>query len=59
VDPWVGPAIRHEAGPEYVRQAYARLLLCTLVHVVGMTLWLALRRGKGSHVAGVSAKSEP
>lgn len=48
VDPWVGPAIRQEAGPQYVRQAYASMMVCTLAHVVGITVWFVLRRGKAS-----------
>ncbi len=56
VDPWVGPAIRHEAGPEYVRQAYASMMLCTLAHVAAMTIWFVLRRGKASQVEEVTSK---
>jgi hypothetical protein len=59
VDPWVGPAIRHEAGPDYVRQAYASMMLCTLMHVVGMAMWLVLRRAEASQSKGFASKAEP
>jgi hypothetical protein len=35
-DPSVGHAIRLEAGEGYVNQAYASMLLCTLLHLAGI-----------------------
>ena len=35
-DPFVGHDIRLEAGESYVRQAYLSMLLCTVLHVLGI-----------------------
>ena len=37
-DPHVGPAILQEAGPGYVVQAYAAMLVCAAFHLAGVSL---------------------
>jgi hypothetical protein len=43
-DPFVGPAIRSEAGPGYVNQAYLTMAVCALLHVLGVVTRRASRR---------------
>ncbi len=39
-DPYVGPAIRQEAGRGYVVQAYASMLTCAALHVAGLAAFI-------------------
>lgn len=43
-DPYVGPAIRHEAGRGYVVQAYTSMLTCAALHVAGLAAFIRRRR---------------
>jgi hypothetical protein len=47
-DPFVGPAIRLEAGASYVRQAYASMLTCTMLHAAGILGYVFWWRHAGS-----------
>jgi hypothetical protein len=46
-DPYVGPAIRREAGQGYVTQAYLAMGLCFALHVGG-AVWRAIRSTRPS-----------
>lgn len=37
--PWLGPAIRAEAGPDYILHVYTANALVLLGYVVGVSLW--------------------
>ena len=42
-DPYVGPAILHEAGRGYVVQAYTAMAMCGALHLGGLTALLRRR----------------
>jgi hypothetical protein len=42
-DPYVGPAILHEAGRSYVVQAYTAMAVCGVLHLGGLTALLRRR----------------
>lgn len=52
-DPYVGPAILHEAGRGYVLQAYAAMLACALLHLLGVGAYII--RGRRSMARGAGA----
>ncbi len=43
-DPYVGPAIRQEAGGGYVTQAYASMFICVALHAAGLVVLTRRRR---------------
>lgn len=49
-DPFVGPAIRREAGGAYFVHSYASMAVA-LALCAGAVAWAALRRGREAHVA--------